>query len=162
MVKTGAAPTAALPCEFDELSYDVVHNRILKATARSLMRTDSISKENAEGLASLCRHLPEVRDVKLANQIFGQVQLHRNNQFYDFLMKLCELIHHNLLVSETRGRSRFRDFTRDKQMAVLFENFGRNFYRAHKIPCRARGYPVEPDCPRPLGCQAPAEDADRR
>ena len=130
VVKAGV-PTATLPCEFDELSYDVVHNRILKATARSLMRTDGISKENAEGLAALCRQLPEVRDVELTSRIFGQVQLHRNNQFYDFLIKLCELIYHNLLVSETRGRSRFRDFTRDKQMEMLFENFVRNFYKRH-------------------------------
>ena len=131
VIKAGA-PTATLPCEFDELSYDVIHNRILKATARRLMRTDTISKENAERLAALCRQMPEVKDVELTSQIFGQVQLHRNNRFYDFLMKLCELIHHNLLVSETRGRSRFKDFTRDRhQMAVLFENFVRNFYRQH-------------------------------
>ena len=131
VIKTGL-PTAALPCEFDELSYDVVHNRILKATARRLMRTDTILNENAEGLAALCRHMPEVRDVELTSQIFGQVELHRNNRFYDFLMKLCGLIHYNLLVSETSGRSRFRDFTRDThQMAVLFENFVRNFYRQH-------------------------------
>ena len=131
VVKAGM-PTATLPCEFDELSYDVVHNRILKATARRLMRADSISKENAEELAALCRQFPEVRDVELTGHIFGQVELNRNNQFYDFLMKLCELIHHNLLVSETRGRSRFRDFTRDRrQMAVLFENFVRNFYKQH-------------------------------
>ena len=131
IIKAGV-PTATLPCEFDELSYDVVHNRILKATARRLMRTDTVSKENAEGLAALCRQLPEVKDIELTGQIFGQVVLHRNNQFYDFLMKLCALIHHNLLVSEIRGRSRFRDFTRDKhQMEVLFENFVRNFYRQH-------------------------------
>ena len=138
VVKAGV-PTAALPCEFDELSYDVVHNRILKATARRLTRTDSISKDNAETLASLCRQLPEVRDVELTSQLFGQVQLHRNNQFYDFLMKLCELIHHNLLPSETRGRSRFRDFTRDeRQMAMLFENFVRNFYSRHATKYDAR------------------------
>lgn len=131
VVKT-IAPTAKLPCEFDELSYDVVHNRILKATARRLIRTDKISRKNAERLAVLYRQLPEVRDVELTSQIFGQVQLHKNNHFYDFLMKLCALIQHNLLVSETGGRSRFRDFTRDKcQMAVLFENFVRNFYRTH-------------------------------
>ena len=131
-VVNAGVPTATLPCEFDELSYNVVHNRILKATARRLMRTDTISKENAGRLAALCRHLPEVKDVELTSQIFGQVQLHRNNQFYDFLMKLCALIQHNLLVSETLGRSRFRDFTRDRcQMAVLFENFVRNFYRKH-------------------------------
>ena len=131
VVKAGV-PTVTLPCEFDELSYDVVHNRILNATARRLMRTETISKENAQGLAALCRQLPAVRQVELTSQIFGQVELYRNNQFYDFLMKLCALIHHNLLVSETSGHSRFRDFTRDThQMAVLFENFVRNFYRRH-------------------------------
>ncbi len=131
VVKT-IVPTAKLPCEFDELSYDVVHNRILKATASRLMRTDRISKKNAEIFAVLCRQLAEVGDVELTSQIFGQVQLHKNNHFYDFLMKLCSLIQHNLLVSETRGRSRFRDFTRDRrQMAVLFEKFVRNFYRKH-------------------------------
>lgn len=131
VVKAGM-PTVRLPCEFDELSYDVVHNQILNATARRLIRTETISKENAQGLAALCRHLPEVQDVELTSQIFGQVELHRNNQFYDFLMKLCALIHHNLLVSETSGRTRFRDFTRDtRQMAVLFESFVRNFYQRH-------------------------------
>ena len=138
-VVNAGVPTATLPCEFDELSYDVIHNRVLKAAARTLMRTDTISKENAERLAMLCRQLPEVRDVELANQIFGQVQLHRNNHFYDFLMKLCALIHHNLLVSEALGHSRFRDFTGDRsQMAVLFENFVRNFYRTHTNYCVRR------------------------
>jgi 5-methylcytosine-specific restriction enzyme subunit McrC len=73
-----------------------------------------------------------VRDIEITSRPFGQVQLHRNNRFYDFLMKVCELIHHNLLISETEGPSRFDDFTRDeKQMATLYEGFVRNFYRLH-------------------------------
>ena len=35
VAKSGAA-TATLPCEFDELSYDVLHNQLLKATVRRL------------------------------------------------------------------------------------------------------------------------------
>ncbi len=131
VAKTGAV-TATLPCEFDELSYDVLHNQILKATIRRLIRTDKISQENAEALAGLSRQLSEVRDIEITGRLFGQVQLHRNNKFYDFLMKVCELIHRNLLISETPGRSRFRDFTRDRQhMAMLYEGFVRNFYRLH-------------------------------
>ena len=46
--------------------------------------------------------------------------------------RLCELICRNLLVSEKPGASKFMDFVRDKrQMAVLFENFVRPFYRVH-------------------------------
>ena len=129
--KTGSV-TATLPCEFDELSYDVLHNQILKATLRRLIRTDMVSQQNAEALAGLCRQLSDVRDVEITSRLFGQVQLHRNNRFYDFLIKVCELIHRNLLISETPGRSKFREFTRDKyQMASLYESFVRNFYRLH-------------------------------
>ena len=131
VAKSGAA-TATLPCEFDELSYDVLHNQLLKATVRRLTRTKGISRENAEALVGLVRQLSEVHDIEISSRLFGQVQLHRNNTFYDFLMKVCELVHRNLLISETPGRSTFSDFTRDeKQMAALYEGFVRNFYRLH-------------------------------
>jgi 5-methylcytosine-specific restriction enzyme subunit McrC len=127
---TAGAATATLPCEFDELSYDVFHNQILKATMRRLTRADCISHENADALVGLCRQLSDVRDIEITSRLFGQVQLHRNNKFYDFLLKVCELVHHNLLVSEVPGRSRFSDFVRDRQqMAILYESFVRNFYR---------------------------------
>ena len=131
VAKTGTL-TAALPCELDELSYDVLHNQILKATLVRLIRTEKISRQNADELSGLVRHLTEVRDIEITSRGFGQVQLHRNNRFYDFLMKVCELIHRNLLISEASGRSRFREFSRDRQqMAVLYESFVRNFYRIH-------------------------------
>jgi len=61
------------------------------------------------------------------------VQLHRNNQFYDFLLRVCELTYRNLLVSEkTRHRGKFHGLRQDQQqMAVVFENFIRTFYRVH-------------------------------
>jgi len=109
IAKTGAI-TATLPCDFGELSYDVLHNQLLKATIHRLIRPATLSRENAEALAGLLRQLSEVSDVEIISRLFGQVQLHRNNRFYDFLMKVCELIHHNMLISETPGRSRFNDF----------------------------------------------------
>ncbi|MGE0592115.1 MAG: hypothetical protein AB7G23_12305 [Vicinamibacterales bacterium] len=124
--------TATLPCEFDELSYDILHNQLLKATARQLLHVRGVSRNNAAALTGLVRQLSDVRDIEIRSRLFGQVQLHRNNRFYDFLMKVCELIHRNLLISETPGRSSFNDFTRDeKQMAALYEGFVRHFYRLH-------------------------------
>lgn len=129
-VAQGLARTCRLPCEFDELSHDVLHNQILKATMRRLLRARGLAPDLAGGLAQLCRLLSDVRDIDLTSRCFGQVQLYRNNQFYDFLLKVCELIFKHLLPTEQRGASQFRDFLRDeRQMAVLFENFVRNFYR---------------------------------
>jgi 5-methylcytosine-specific restriction enzyme subunit McrC len=131
-IQTNSTRTGTLPCSFDELSYDVLHNQILKATMKRLIRVQGLAVENSEGLAQLCRMFSEIRDIELTSRIFGRVQLCRNNQFYDFLLKVCELIHRNLLVSEKSGNSKFMDFVRDKrQMAILFENFVRTFYRVH-------------------------------
>lgn len=129
-VTRGMPRTSTLPCEFDELSHDVLHNQILKATMSRLMRMRGLAPELAGGLAQLRRLLSGVRDIELTSRLFGQVQLHRNNQFYDFLLKVCELSFRNLLPTERSGASQFRDFIRDeRQMAVLFEDFVRNFYR---------------------------------
>lgn len=129
-IRRNATLSGRLPCDFDELSYDVLHNRILKATMRRLIRAEGLKQECSESLAGLCRMFSEVQDIELNNRIFGQVQLHRNNRFYDFLLKVCELIHRNLLVSEKSGASKFMDFIQDeRQMAILFEDFVRNFYK---------------------------------
>jgi 5-methylcytosine-specific restriction enzyme subunit McrC len=131
-IRRNAMMTGRLPCDFDELSYDVLHNQILKATMRRLIRTEGLAVECAEGVAQLCRLFSDVEDIELTGRLFGQVQLHRNNQFYDFLLKVCELIHRNLLISEKPGTSSFVDFLQDeRQMGVLFEDFVRTFYRVH-------------------------------
>lgn len=131
-VKRGMPRTGKFPCEFDELSYDILHNQILKATMARLARTEGLDAELAASLAQLSRLLGDVSDIDLTSRHFGRVQLHRNNGFYDFLLKICELIFRYLLPTEEAGPSQFRDFLRDeRQMAVLFENFVRNFYRHH-------------------------------
>lgn len=131
-IHRNATVTARMPCDFDELSYNVLHNRILKATMRRLIRTQGLAAECSEGLTHLCRLLSDIQDIELTNRVYGQVQLYRNGQFYDFLLKVCELIHRNLLISEKSGTSKFIDFVQDKkQMASLFENFVRTFYRIH-------------------------------
>ena len=131
-VRRNATTSGRLPCDFEELSYDVLHNQIVKATMRSLIGTEGLATESTERLTQLSRQFASIQDIDLTSRVFGRVQLHRNNQFYDFLLKVCELIYRNLLVSEKTGHSKFMDFVRDKrQMAILYENFIRNFYRAH-------------------------------
>jgi 5-methylcytosine-specific restriction enzyme subunit McrC len=126
------ATTGSLPCDFDELSYSVIQNQILKATMRQLVRTQGLAADLSESLFQLCHRLSDVADIELTSRVFGRVQLHRNNQFYDFLLRVCELIFRNLLVSEKAGTSKFMDFVQDRrQMAILFEDFVRNFYRMH-------------------------------
>lgn len=129
--------TGHTDCTFDEFSANVLHNRILRATLRLLLRTEHLDGEVRVEIVRLLRRLGTVTDMELTRSHFGQVQLHRNNWFYQFPLRVCALIYDNLLPTEDTGHYRFRDFTRDdQQMARLFEAFVRNFYRHALTDCR--------------------------
>jgi 5-methylcytosine-specific restriction enzyme subunit McrC len=121
-------------CEYDELSYDIPHNQILKASIRSLVRLpkSALDDDLRDGLQSLLRQLHDIKDVALSRSLFRSTHIHRNIQFYDFLLKICRLVFDNRTVLEAEGQDALPDFIRDeKQLQRLFEKFVYNFYAKH-------------------------------
>jgi 5-methylcytosine-specific restriction enzyme subunit McrC len=116
-------------CTFDELSVDTLPNRILKTTMRALVRVDALNDKLRDQLRQLSAQMRLVGDIELNRLMFRRVQLHGNNRYYRFLMSVCEIVAHNLLVDERTGSYKFRDFVRDKRMAKLFEAFVLNLLR---------------------------------
>ena len=118
-----------LVCIYDELSPDVLHNRLVKATLRLLRNDPRVHKDSRKRLAQSLEAFHEVGDLRVSPRDFHRVQLHRNNRAYRFILHLCELIHASLLPDKSQdGSRRFRDFTRDEKiMAKVFEDFVRNF-----------------------------------
>jgi len=129
-IKRQLQNNAMLRCSFDELSYNVLHNRILRTTIRNLVVRDDIDKRYRSDLADIHRRLDSINEIDLSGSVFKRVQLHRNNAFYGFLMDICELIYNYYVVTEDLGDRKFREFIRDeKTMSKLFEEFVRNFYK---------------------------------
>jgi len=94
-----------------------------------LISVRNLDKELKEGLSDILRWLRNVEGVFITSALFRRVQLHRNNNYYGFLMNVCELIYENLLADERTGQSRFRDFLQEERaMHRLFEAFVKNFY----------------------------------
>lgn len=117
-------------CEYEELDYNVLHNRILKTTLERLVMADGLDVKLRGEVREVLRWLRQVEPVRLSPQLFRRVQLHRNNRYYVFLLNICELVYDQLLVDERTGRSRFRDFLRDEdRMGRLFQDFVYNFYK---------------------------------
>ena len=140
-IKTNLINKGQLHCHHDEFSFNVLHNQILKATIRSLIHAQFLDNEHRQHLIGFYRKLREIDLIRLNSQCFSRVQLHRNNSFYDFLLKICELIYDYMLPTEEPGKSKFRDFLQDeRKMALLFEEFVRNFYKIE-----ASGYQVGRD-----------------
>ncbi len=115
-------------CAFDELSYDVPQNRILKATLHGLTLVAALDPVERQRTERLYRKLDAVSDVRLTASLFSTVRIHRNNRFYRFLLHVCRIIHENLLVNEEDGTAQFRDFRADEQrMGLLFQQFVKTF-----------------------------------
>lgn len=138
-----------LHCHYDELSADVLHNRIIKACLKILSRDPAVSLATRSSLKKRIQHFHEVSDISLHTRDFYHLQLHRNNRHYRFILHVCQLMHSSLLPeSHQNGNKRFKDFAQDeKHMAWVFERFVLNFAKA-KFPeatVRAKGLSWQAD-----------------
>lgn len=134
---------ARAACDFEELSPDILRNRILQASLRRLLSRGGIdlSPDVRKEVRSAFRKMPSVSGLRLTRGAFTRVQLAGGNRkLYRFLLSVCRLIHNSLLVDERTGRTVFRDFRRDKAtMWRLFEDFALGFYRSEQREFRVRG-----------------------
>ena len=116
-------------CQFDELTPDVLHNRILRTTVR-LLSNAHINFELRDRLREIDTLMSGISTIVVNSSLFRRIQLHRNNSFYAFLLRVCELVHLSLLPDRSgEGQSWFRDVLSDEDyMSAVFEEFIRNFY----------------------------------
>lgn len=129
-IKTGTHLKQRTICTVDEFSGDILSNQLLVATLSQLMQTQGLDAKLKSELKPLIWMFPPVQRIQVRGNLFRQVRLHRNNQFYGFLLNVCELIHQNSLPTEKPGEWAFVDFRRDEnKMNKLFEAFLLNFYK---------------------------------
>lgn len=116
-------------CQFDELTPDTLHNRILRSTVQ-LLSSAPIERSLRDRLREVNHRLSGINTISVRASLFKRVQLHRNNSFYAFLLRVCELVHLSLLPDKSgESPSWFRDVLSDEEyMASIFEEFIRNFY----------------------------------
>ena len=120
-------------CRFDDLSYDILHNQIIKAALVRLSKVDELDALLRRDLGKTARLLSSISNISLSNTLFRRVQLSRNNRNYDLLIKICELIHSALMPHEQGEGTKFSDPLKDeKLMASIFELFVRNFFKAEQ------------------------------
>ncbi len=145
-------------CDFEELSVDVLPNRILRTALHGLLdRRIRLNCEVRSEVRSAYRRLDGVSRTRLKRNTFSQVQLGGNRRLYQFLLSVCRLLYESAIVDESTGRTAFRDFRRDEAtMWALFEEFVTGFYKREQ-----RVYSVNRDGRRINWADADAEtDAD--
>ncbi len=133
--------TGKMHCGYSELSHDVPHNRIIKATLRLLYREAKVKLEVKRTLHDQLKLFSEVRDIRVTPRSFQRIQLHRNNREYKFILHICELIHASLLPEhDSEGRRKFRRIEENhKVMPNIFEKFVLEFARRHLQEAKSTG-----------------------
>jgi 5-methylcytosine-specific restriction enzyme subunit McrC len=139
MVKEMTQFRGAAVCDFDELTHDVLHHQVLKATLTNLARLPNLERENRHDLWSLARRFNDVADIRLSTSCFRRIVVSRNNREYIFLMRLCEFVFWSLMPDEHGAGARFQQVLDDEvRMSVVFEDFLRNFFQLHRTEYRVR------------------------
>jgi len=116
-------------CTFEEMTPDVLHNRILRASLRTLLDLQALDPGVRREVALVYRKLDGIGAPRLTRQHFRRVQLNSNMRLYRFLIGLCLLLYDSVQVDESEGAKRFVDFRRDdRKMWRLFEEFVGGFY----------------------------------
>jgi 5-methylcytosine-specific restriction enzyme subunit McrC len=139
MVKEATQIRSKAVCDFDELTHDVLHNQVLKATLVELAKCSDVEKETRHELRSLARRFYDVADILLSGSCFRSIVVSRNNREYIFLMLLCEFVFWSLMPDERGTAARFKQVLEDEvRMSVVFEDFLRNFFQAHRTEYRVR------------------------
>ena len=122
-------------CSFDELQYDALHNRLLKAVLVRLRKNQGLPSAIQDLLNDTIHTFDDygVTSVRPTRQAFKQVQLHRNNAFYGFLLQIAEFVVLHIFPDEQGlGRSFAQGIEYDAKLEKIFEAFVRNFYRAEQ------------------------------
>ena len=150
---------ARAACDFEELSVDILPNRILRTSLRGLLNPRITLDRSVRGeVRSAYRRLDGVSRVRLKRNTFGQVQLGGQRRVYHHLLSVCRLLYRSSVVDDTTGRTAFRDFRRDKAtMWRLFEDFVTGFYEREQ-----QVYRVNPGGRRIAWADPHAEDAANR
>lgn len=126
-------------CTYDDLTYDIIQNQIIKATINRLITSRILDNKIKIDLLKIYHHFGEINNIKIKNSDFKKVKIHKNNSYYSFIINICEILYKNLIPSENKGQSKFKDFLRDeKEMAKVFENFVRNFYKVKQSKFKVR------------------------
>ena len=138
-------------CQVDELTQDVVINRVIFSTLKRLMRIEGIDENIRVRLRKTLARFPHIAEIRVTEGLLGRLlrhlpgrflrhlpgrfQGHRQNGVYSLALNVCKLIWESTLpIKGKDGRLEFVDFREDEfRMNCIFERFLMNFC---KLNCR--------------------------
>lgn len=127
-VRNKVARRQILSCEYDELSENTLLNQILKTTVMLLLRSDEVDAQYKDILKREMLYFSAVDLIEPSSIRWERLRFHRNNQTYQMLVGLCQLILQGMLLTTEHGENRLASFVDEQWMCRLYEKFILEYY----------------------------------
>jgi 5-methylcytosine-specific restriction enzyme subunit McrC len=129
-IKKNGFANLKLTCNFEELSYSVIHNQIIKTTLQNILKADGIDKILKKEVFDLTHRLQAVEPIRLSQNVFSKARFHSNISNYRLPVAVSKLIYEHLMPSQETGRYQFVNITEEK-LHTIFEKFVFKYYEKH-------------------------------
>lgn len=120
---------AQINCEYDVFLENNRFNQILKYTILKLLHASDLNLQLRRELRSFVTYFMNVDYREITASDFDRLDFNRQNQYYSFAIKVCQLILEAHMLSAQTGDFDFDNlFENKKIMAQVFELFVYRFY----------------------------------
>lgn len=79
-------------CQVDELTQDVVINRVIFSTLKRLMRIEGIDADIRARLRKTLAKFPHIEEIRVTEGLLGRLLQHRLSGVYKLVLNICRLI----------------------------------------------------------------------
>lgn len=120
-----------LSMEIDDLSANNYLNQLIKSTLILLTNYKDIRIDLKKEAQKTVFNLAEIDSLDLKRLIRSHTQINKHHQDYHMLMSICMMVINGLIMSDSDGTQKLKDFTDDQNLPRLFEKFVFEYYRYH-------------------------------
>ena len=91
-LKSGKYLNGRTICRVDELTQDVVINRVIFSTLRRLVRIEGIDADIRARLRKTLTRFPHIEEIRVTEGLLGRLLQHRFSGGYKLVLNICRLI----------------------------------------------------------------------
>ena len=130
-MKSRCITSTKLFCEYDEYDENCLLNKVIKTSIQYLIKSPRIGSTIKVELKKLILYFSKTDLIEINEIRWDQLIFNRNNSSYKNIVDICRLILEGLIVSDEKGKNKYKEFLDAKKASTIYENFIKQYYRKH-------------------------------
>lgn len=130
-IKSNSLAKKKVYCEYNEYEENCQFNQIIKTTLWYLLKSNKIGNKTKVEIKRILNYFGNIDLIDINAIKWDNIYFNRNNLSYKYIIGLCKLILNGLIVSDSAGKTHFKEFLDDTKVSSIYENFIRAYFRKY-------------------------------